>query len=546
MILNGLMCLLRSYTSKTEIPVYMALKQNNIDILKNKLQDISNPLSSEYGKFMTKNEINNIINPSKLNQLQTINWLSKYKINNIQNFGDTIKFTTEPEELSVMFNRRLTDGRQEYTIPNDLSHIVDFIEMYSKPISKNFKKNIKSKNNIVDDRFFGRESLLRVYNITRPSILHHGSAAAIEYQNNAGFTQEDITQQENDNGQDSNIVGPIIGVNYGTDAESELDVQMISEAGDSINIQYLDSPYWLYSFAVDFYNSQDTPDIISMSWGWSEDSQCDIIDCNNITSKQYVNRVNNEYIKMGLSGTTITASSGDAGAPGRTGESCDPNRPINPVFPGSSPYVLSIGATFITKENNKLNFNTTLCKNSNCVEGLKENTISFNDTEWTAGGGFNIYSDTPLWQKKFVRQYLSSNVTLPNSSNFNSNGRAYPDISAIGHSCPTYIDGNLQKIDGTSCSSPIIAGLLGIINDFIWEKYRTKLGFVNPLLYYIFDNCDNCFNLINNGSNWCTEETCCDSNYGFNGVKGFDPVTGLGSLNIGNILEFLNNNNFFI
>ena len=36
---------------------------------------------------------------------------------------------------------------------------------------------------------------------------------------------------------------------------------------------------------------------------------------------------------------------------------------------------------------------------------------------------------------------------------------------------------------------------------------------------------------------------CCDNatEFGFKASKGYDPVTGLGTLNIGNILEFLNN-----
>ena len=45
-----------------------------------------------------------------------------------------------------------------------------------------------------------------------------------------------------------------------SDGESELDVQMISETADSVDIQYWVTPYWLYSFAVDFYNSENTPE----------------------------------------------------------------------------------------------------------------------------------------------------------------------------------------------------------------------------------------------------------------------------------------------
>ena len=70
---------------------------------------------------------------------------------------------------------------------------------------------------------------------------------------------------------------------------------------------------------------------------------------------------------------------------------------------------------------------------------------------------------------------------------------------------------------------------------------KTKAGFINPLLYYLQDNCENCFRDVTEGYNWCTEFTCCDNKteFGFSATKGYDPVSGLGTLNIGSILEYL-------
>lgn len=531
------LCLLSVFAKNH--PVYLALKQYNTDILKSKLESISDPLSDEYGKFMTREEINNLVRPEILNTSNTLNYFSKFSLDNFINYGDSIYFEASSETLEQMFKIQDTKNIRGYTIPEEISHDVDFLEMSSNYRKKKSKINIKSSSNKVDDRYFGRESLVRLYNVTRPSVIHHGSAGAIEYQNNGGFTQDDVTNQQSDNGQNPQEVGNIVGPNFGTDGESELDVQMISQAGDGVISWFWDVPYWLYSFSVDFYNSEDRPDIISMSWGWAEDSQCDIVDCSNLTSQQYVERVNNEFVKLGLIGTTITVSSGDAGAPGRTSETCDPDRPVNPVFPGSSPYVLSIGATYVSLDNNTYNYTSKLCENHSCVEGNDEHVISNDNVGWTSGGGFSIYTNsTPKWQETNVDKYLNSGVKLP--SKFNKNGRAYPDISAVGHSCPTYLAGELMPIDGTSCSSPLVAGLLAIVNDHLWEKKGTKLGFVNPLIYHLSNNCKNCFNDINDGHNWCTEETCCNStNFGFQGADGYDPVTGLGTLNLGNILDFI-------
>ena len=58
--------------------------------------------------------------------------------------------------------------------------------------------------------------------------------------------------------------------------------------------------------------ADNIPDVISMSWGWAEDKQCDITSCGNRTSKEYVDRVNMEYFKIGLRGVSILTASGDA------------------------------------------------------------------------------------------------------------------------------------------------------------------------------------------------------------------------------------------
>ena len=63
---------------------------------------------------------------------------------------------------------------------------------------------------------------------------------------------------------------------------------------------------------------------------------------------KYIDRVNMEIIKLGLMGKTIVVSSGDTGAPDLN---CNKKYPLNPIYPASSPWVTSVGATFIKGEN---------------------------------------------------------------------------------------------------------------------------------------------------------------------------------------------------
>ena len=158
---------------------------------------------------------------------------------------------------------------------------------------------------------------------------------------------------------------------------------------------------------------------------------------------------------------------------------------------------------------------------------------NFNSTGWTTGGGFGIYKETrPKWQSSFVEHYLTSGVNLPNK--FNKNGRGYPDVSTIGHNCPVVSGGTVIPVDGTSCSSPIFAGIIAILNDHQQLNHKPKLGFANPVLYQMMTDNSNTFKDITHGNNYCTEWQCCaNTNYGYEAAVGWDPVTGLGTPNVG-------------
>jgi tripeptidyl-peptidase-1 len=523
-------------------PVYIALKQRNTDIIEKELLERSNPLHENYGKWYSKDKITSIVSPSIAEQNLVLEWLDLYDIHSKYNYGDSIKFYATKNIIEDILTK---DINLKYKIPLHLENTIEFIEFSTKVYNKKHMKNMKSNNILVDNRYVGRDALLNIYNYTNEPLHNLTSGGVIEYQNNAGFLESDLNLDRSVNNENDISNYTVRGANFDTDTESELDIQLLSNMADGINLWYWNTPNWLYSFAVDFLISDTIPSVISMSWGWDETDQCSIFDCisNNITNKEYVNRVNIEYIKILLRGTTITASSGDAGAPGRTSEGCNPNRPLNPIFPGSSPWVLSVGATFIKNTNSSINFTSSICANNSCVEGTDEYPISYEYTGWTAGGGFSVYNNAQYWQQSAINSYVNSGVPLPDSKYYNINGRAYPDISMVGHSCPTYENGYVSGVDGTSCSSPLIAGVISILNDHQLRHNKSTFGFINPLLYKLQQDCNNCFNDIIEGHNWCTESECCNNTeiqYGFESSEGYDPVSGIGTPNIGNILTYLN------
>ena len=262
--------------STKDIPVYLAMRQNNIDVLERHLYEISNPLSYKYGTVLSKSEIRNIIEPSYLEQQEVLQWLYNNGVYRVKNYGDSMRFLASQDKIKQLFSMsslddRVTDKLLGYTIPDHLTNIIEFVEMYHN--EKNTRQAKIGIQNVIfgppqrssdtDDRFFARESLMRMYNVSSESISQDVVGVLAEFQSNGGFSPQDLTIHQAVNGQDKNPVTRVVGGNIGIDVESVLDVQMMSQAGNGMDIWFWDSPYWLYAFAVDYFNSQNIGDIVN-------------------------------------------------------------------------------------------------------------------------------------------------------------------------------------------------------------------------------------------------------------------------------------------
>ena len=424
---------------------------------------------------------------------------------------------------------------------------IEFIDGISNKLypEHKIKKNMFSENS-VDKGTVTREVIMRMYDLYPNYITSNVSVGVIEFSGANGFSNTDLIVSENWNGVESNIVGShcLRGQMSSTDTESQLDVQTMYWGVPNGELCFEIVDTWLYSWSTEFANRKHIPEVVSLSWGWSETDQCSITHCNNATSKQYIDRCNVEFMKIVARGTTIVVASGDAGSPGRTNEDCSsdqgPNgwNHINAIFPGGSPWVLSVGATFIVQNNGSYAYQTPICHNMTCATGTEEQGVRFDRVGWTSGGGFDHWALMPSWQKALVQKYIKSGVQLPNQKYWNSTTRGYPDLSAIGHNCLIY-NQDWENVDGTSCSSPVIAGLIANINSYQKSKGKATLGFVNPLLYKMYTELPSTFNDILIGNSACTEITCCGPDFGFKATRGWDPVGGLGSPNINEIKKYL-------
>ncbi|KAF7986027.1 hypothetical protein HWV62_41376 [Athelia sp. TMB] len=206
----------------------------------------------------------------------------------------------------------------------------------------------------------------------------------------------------------------------------------------------------------------------------------------------------NAYMQLSAKGVSILFASGDGGVASTPGVSCSATFP--PTFP-TCPYVTLVGAT----------------------SGVPETGASL------SAGGFSNYFGTASWQASAVSGYLNI-LGTEYAGKYNKTGRAYPDVSAQGENVQVYVDGSLEPVAGTSCSSPIFSSVIALINDQLLNAGKSPLGFLNPWLYAN----PGAFNDITTGSN-----PGCGTK-GFPAAKGWDPVTGLGSPNYSALLAAAN------
>ena len=114
-------------------------------------------------------------------------------------------------------------------------------------------------------------------------------------------------------------------------------------------------------------------------------------------------------------------------------------------------------------------------------------------------------------------------------SGYNKNGRGYPDVVLQGFNYIVYYGLNVHLAGGTSATSPAVAGMISNLNAARMRIGKGSVGFIHPALYA---NSGKFTNDVTSGNNKCLQsKLCCKQ--GFYATPGWDPTSGLGSLNYG-------------
>ncbi|EGG15060.1 hypothetical protein DFA_09883 [Cavenderia fasciculata] len=314
-----------------------------------------------------------------------------------------------------------------------------------------------------------------------------------------------------------NVIGPNNITNPG--GEASLDIQWLLGLAPGYNTTFwslaglVDGQEPFLEWITDVLNSPQVVYTHSVSYGDDEGS----------LSLDFMLRINDEFIKAGSVGITIVFSSGDVGC----NSNSEPLGNSFPAFPASSPYVLAVGATQLSTKT------TPVCSvKAVGILSIPCNTVGeisssiATGSRITSGGGFSNVFGRPSYQDNFTVDYINTHLQSLPAGFYNTSGRSYPDVSALGHNFLVILAGEIIPVDGTSAAAPTMASVIAIINDRLIQKGQSTLGFVNPTLYKLSASNPEIFQDIVMGDNSCSEVLC--NQYGFPAVPGYDASTGMG------------------
>jgi len=543
------------------LPFHIALRQRNMDVLEAMLMDRSNPNSPNFSNWLSRKEILDLVAPPKEEVTKVTNWLASVGIRGADATGrDVIVASAPVAVLEKIFStsfyaykhdasgKILTRHFGSLSTPAELDHVIEFVsglnELWEPSHLKTARKPVDTRRNDVSAGYVIPAVLRNMYGI--PSTFRgkqHSSICVAEFQDDASYNPSDL-QQWNQQVGETTVVNKNVGpfAPQFPDGEATLDVQYAFSVALNATSWFWTVQGWMYEFATALANTPNPPLVVSMSWGWPEPRQCEVGSCQD--SQTYVQRVNNEFMKITAMGISLLASSGDQGAPGDSNANCvSTTTPLSTIFPGASPYVTSVGATMLDAHATPgtTKFPQPACQQFACSAITSEVACSYPGALITSGGGFSNYVVRPSWQSQAVTAHLKNpDAKLPPTQYFNSANRAFPDVSANGHAYLIGISNfgqfGLEQVDGTSCSSPVFGAVISLLNDDRMANGKKFFGFFNQLLYSAPANA---FNDITKGNNYATES--CTSQYGYTATAGWDPVTGLGTPNWSNLYAYIRN-----
>jgi len=340
----------------------------------------------------------------------------------------------------------------------------------------------------------------------------------------------------------------------GDESESDIDLEWSGGIATGANLVFVYTGDFLNSGVFDsiqYAVDEDIAPIISLSYGACEPEFT-------AAEIQAYEAVGAQAVAQGM---TFIASSGDSGSTACSGFTSlttaqQEAEAVN--YPASSAYATAAGGTETTAAEDVTTNPPGYWKAANGSDVLDSALQYIPEVAWnddssqyglsSSGGGASAFIDRPAWQAGVPGIPSGSMRLVPDMALYSSpDNPGYLFCSSdtsgsITGSCANgFRDANntyLTVAGGTSFAAPVFAGMMALINEA--KGYTGGQGLINPTLYKMAAESAtyaSAFHDVTSGNNDCTAGSAyCGSTAGFSTGVGYDEVTGLGSVNLANLI----------
>ena len=572
--------------------------------LRQLLDDQQDKASAAYHKWLTPEQFGLQFGPGDQDMATVASWLRGhgFEIGNVAKGRNIIEFSGTAGQVQEAFHtsihKYVVNGESHWAnskdpeIPTALTPVVAGIHtlhnFLKKPMMKRLQQKVPAKLVTGKDgkplvnftepptvHAIGPADFATIYNVNplykaTPPIDGSGVTIAVVGRTDLFFYQQDFVSFRQIFGlpyQNLGLLynGPRPGdLGAGERFEAILDVSWSGAAAPGANIDFVASASTNDTDGVDlseaFIIDNNLASIMTESFG----------SCEAGYTQTEADGFSTLAEQAAAQGITYLVASGDSGA-----EGCDnPNLetvatgPLSVNILSSTPFNLAVGGTMFNENNQDSQYWSSQNGNTfgSAIKYIPEKVWNESCTEaqcgksagiWAAGGGASTFFGKPSWQ--------AGVKGIPNDS-----ARDVPDVSltAAGHdpyvicfdnSCVPDPQGliYLYFVGGTSASTPSFAGVMALVD----QKMGGPQGQAAYTLYKLaaqedFSKCNGSntsnppastcvFNDTTSGNNAVPGE----ANYGNSNAKyqssvGFDLATGLGSVNVANLVDKWNTVSF--
>lgn len=523
------------HLTATNLNLTIGLPLRNREALTNLLQQISDPASTNYHKFLTPAQFTEKFGPTEQDYAAVASFATQHGLKVTHTHGNRmlLQVSGRSSDIESTFQvnfktyRHPAENREFYAVDSEPAvpaglaiQDISGLNNYSVPHPQlNYRKLNTITNQVLkatgkpapragsgpSGTYLGND----FRNAYLPGGTQNGSGQTIALVQFDGYFASDIAAYASLAGRtniplQNVLIDGFNGLPTGSGGEIEvsLDIEMLYAMAPALSkiVVYEGDPYNFHpNDVLNRIATDDTASQISCSWGWIGGPQA--------TTDQI-------FQQMALQGQTMFVASGDSDAyPAGTVD--DPN---GFGTPADSAYVTSVGGTTLTM---------TPGGTARISETVWNWGIEFGADGIGSSGGISTYYKIPYWQ---------TNVNMT-ASQGSTSFRNFPDVALTGDNVFVIADGGVQYfVAGTSCASPLWAGFTSLINQQETNYHRAPIGFINPALYNlarVAGYTTNFNDITTDNNTWSGSPNL------FYAVTNYDLCTGLGTPNGTNLINAL-------